>query len=273
MFKSIRGKFGSKTSKQNDDVDGPYKRQTRSMDVQGGPFMSQPVLGLQMEDATADYNSSRTMSSTSNSPTPLVTPTWDTLSQARVGLTKAESMPGQPRPNNNNTTIVVTTSQNSAPRLPDIVVSDSLIQVEDIPYSGRGQAGIPSSDNSSPPVLAATFNIPNARRVSYTSSPGSGLLSADAPRSSRLQTIPQSLPSSAQGTLTDRSTVPPIADMPPALRLHREGSVRLSPAIITRAPTRPLPGLPRMPEPSDDPQSPQRPQSRLRSMPALSVDG
>jgi len=28
-----------------------------------------------------------------------------------------------------------------------------------------------------------------------------------------------------------------------------------------------------MPEPSDDPQSPQRPQSRLRSMPALSVDG
>lgn len=271
MFKSIRSKFGSKPITQ-DEMNGPYKRQTRSMDARINPFMSQPMLALQSDSTgPTDGHSSRTASSMSNSPIPLYSSPLSTW-EPPVRLAKSESMPAKPRPNN-NAAIVVTTNQVSArvrtsTGVPDIIVSESRIATEDIPH-GHGQVAIPSADEALTPTQnasRATFNKPNGLPAAHASSNAPTSLSVVTSTSSKPRPITQS---------SRRPSVLQITDMPPsAFHISKGGSVRLSPSIITRPAPMPLLNLPKIPAPSSDLQSPPpKPQSRLRSMPALSVDG
>ena len=280
MLKTIRSKLGSKISK-DDEMDGPYKRQTRSMDIHRNPFMSQPSLRLQRPGTSMDDHSSRTTSSSSNSPVPLTMPTFNTFGQAPGRLEKSESMPAKQRPNHTNgTAITVTIDPVSAgvrpggTEVPDIIVSESRIPTENVSHGGRDHVTTLLKDHTSKSaknVSATTFSIPSELQAAHPSALSPSLLSVGVPTSSRSR--PRSRSSSPAPKVPSHRP-PQIANIPPpAFRLSKEGSVRLSPSIITRPAPMPL-HLPKIPAPSGNLQSPPpKPQSRLRSMPALSVDG
>ena len=279
MLKNIRSRFGGKRTKR-EELDGPYKRETRSIDVR----MSHPTLGLQMNPVVTDGHSSRTASSmsTSISPVPLCnspTSARDTLGQNPVRLVKTESMPAKARPNNNTAAGVVTNDQVLArvqKLAPDNIISEPRIPVKEIPYGGQDE--IPKIDDrlapaatQAPKISSSTItNIPNALRAAHASS--------TAPTSLSFDTMSRPLPSSSSPAASApprRATAPCITDMPPsAFRINTNGVVRLSPSIIIRPAPTPLLRLPKMPEPSSNPpRPPPKPQARLRSVPALSVDG
>jgi hypothetical protein len=96
------------------------------------------------------------------------------------------------------------------------------------------------------------------------------------PSSSRRPSTPdgQAHKSSTQPFSTRRSKPPLHATLPPP-SLHRVGTARSSPSMVTRTPPLPLrlPTLPILPPPTPPLPSPAKPRAPLRSMPALPVHG
>lgn len=280
MLKTIRGRLGGNTGKVTKQVgiNGPYKHETRSMDV----GISQPTLGLQIDTAPTDGRSSRTASSMSTSPAALcdISPqsTWEILGETPVRipvrLAKSESAPAKARPTGTSTAGLVTNDRvtvhvQTAVGVPDIVVSGSPLPVEKIANSNQTEA--PSTTAPAIPAKISptrTKNLPDVPRVKNTPPPA--LPTIDT--SSRPPPTPQS--SSPPSNVSLRRATPRITDMPPsAFVMNKEGSVRLSPSIIMRPMQPPFP-LPKIPVSLSRPlPPPPRPQSRLRSIPALSVDG
>ena len=277
LFKNIRGKFGSKITKM-DGINDPYKHETRSMEVR----MSQPMFGLQMDTGPTDGHSSRTASSMSTSPVPLCNSpltTWDAFGQAPIRLAKSESVPAKARPNNIDTSTAglvtndqVTVRVQTAAGFPDIVVSGSPLPMEEIPIGGQAKTSSMAASATQAPTFSLTKNLPNAPRMARASSSIAPIsLSIDT----SLKSPPTPQPSSSAASVSPRKATPRITDMPPsAFIINEEGSARLSPSMIIRPNTTPRLQLPKMPAPSSrPPPSPPKPQSRLRSVPALSVDG